>query len=59
MAVPAPSPVHRLQADLLQRTALHEPEAEPLYPGWLRIGFPLASSVLLWALILWGAARLA
>jgi len=58
-AVPAPSPVHQLQAGLAQLTAPPEPEAEPLFPGWFRLGFPLVSSVLLWAAILWGASRLA
>ena len=53
-AVPAPSPVHRLQAGLAQLTT---PEATPvagLYPGWFRLTFPLATSAILWAAILWG-----
>ena len=59
LAVPAPSPVHQLQAGLAQLTAPAEPATEPLYPGWLRLAFPLASSALLWAALLWGASRLA
>ena len=59
LAVPAPSPVHQLQAGLAQFAAPPGPAAEPLYPGWLRIAFPLASSALLWAALLWGASRLA
>jgi hypothetical protein len=59
LAVPAASPVHRLQAELVQFTRQVEPAAEPLYPGWFRLGFPVASSVLLWAAILWGLSRLA
>jgi hypothetical protein len=51
--------VHQLQAGLAQLTAPPWPAADPLYPGWLRIAFPLASSALLWAALLWGASRLA
>jgi len=58
LAVPAPSPVHQLQAGLVQLTIPGAPETEPLYPGWFRLGFPLAASALLWAGILWGASRL-
>lgn len=58
LAVPAPSPVHQLQAELLQRTALAEVEAEAPYAGWFRLAFPLASSALLWAGILWGVGNL-
>lgn len=58
LAVPAPSPVHQLQAELAQLTHTPEAEAEQLYPGWFRLAFPLASSLLLWAAILWGASLL-
>lgn len=57
-AVPAPSPVHQLQAELVQLTTPADPVAEPLYPGWFRVAFPLVSSALLWAAILWGASLL-
>jgi hypothetical protein len=61
-AAPSPSPVHRLQAELAQLT---EPVLAPgevgaeglgegLYPGWFRLAFPLVSSAMLWAAILWG-----
>lgn len=63
LAVPAPSPVHRLQAELAQLTTPPETvaglAAEVAYPGWFRICFPLASSLLLWAAILWGVSRIA
>jgi len=59
LAIPAPSPVHQLQAELAQLTLPPDPAPEPGYPGWFRLGFPLACSVLLWAAILWGASRLA
>lgn len=59
LAVPAPSPVHQLQAELAQLTLPPDRVPEPGYPGWFRLGFPLASSVLLWAVILWGVSRLA
>ncbi len=58
LAVPAPSPVHQLQAELVQLTIPPNTDAEPRYPGWFRLAFPLASSALLWAAILWGARRL-
>ena len=58
LAVPAPSPVHQLQAELIQRTAPDETVAEPLYPGWLRVAFPVGSSLVLWAAIVWGVSRL-
>ncbi|WP_421848370.1 hypothetical protein [Novosphingobium sp.] len=58
LAVPAPSPVHQLQAELAQLTAPPDPDAEQLYPGWFRLAFPLVSSALLWAAILWGASHL-
>lgn len=57
LAVPAPSPVHQLQAELVQLTAPAEADAIQLYPGWFRLAFPLASSLVLWAMILWGASR--
>jgi hypothetical protein len=59
LAAPAASPVHRLQAELVQLTRQVEPSAEMLYPGWFRLGFPIISSALLWAAILWGLSRLA
>ena len=63
LAVPAPSPVHRLQAELAQLTTPPEAvaglAAEVAYPGWFRICFPLASSLLLWAAILWGVSGIA
>jgi hypothetical protein len=55
LAVPAPSPVHRLQADLAQLTTVGDVRADDTYPGWLRLGFPLAASLLLWAAILRGS----
>ena len=57
LAIPAPSPVHKLQAELVHMTTPAAAEAEPLYPGWFRLGFPLGASALLWAGILWGAGR--
>ncbi|GEN99796.1 hypothetical protein NSE01_16290 [Novosphingobium sediminis] len=59
LAVPAASPVHQLQAELLQLTQPEEPQAEELYPGWFRLAFPIASSAFLWAAILWGASHFA
>ncbi len=59
LAFPARSPVHKLQAELLQLTMPEESPTEELYPGWFRLAFPIASSALLWAAILWGASRLA
>lgn len=58
LAVPAPSPVHQLQAELVQLTTPPDAETEQLYPGWFRLAFPLGSSLLLWAAILWGVAQL-
>lgn len=58
LAVPARSPVHQLQAELAQLTLSPEADAEQLYPGWFRLAFPLASSLILWAVILWGASLL-
>lgn len=57
LAFPARSPVHKLQAELLKLTTPEQVPDEELYPGWFRLGFPLASSALLWAAILWGASR--
>ncbi|MFM9936646.1 MAG: hypothetical protein ACKVOL_10675 [Novosphingobium sp.] len=54
LAVPAPSPVHRLQDSLAQLIMPEEVPADVLYPGWFRLAFPIASSLLLWAGILWG-----
>jgi hypothetical protein len=54
LAVPAPSPVHRLQAGLAQLTTPGEAVAEGLYPGWFRLTFPMVTSALLWGAILWG-----
>lgn len=53
---PVYSPVHRLQSELAvfeqrERDADH-------YPGWFRVSFPIASSAVLWAAILWGAGLL-
>lgn len=59
LAVPAPSPVHRLQADLAQLTTPEAEIADRLYPGWFRLIFPLSASVMLWAVILWGFAAFA
>jgi hypothetical protein len=58
LAVPTPSPVHRLQAGLAQLTTSEEVPQEQLYPGWFRLIFPLAASLMLWAAILWGIGRL-
>ncbi|MEI6643558.1 MAG: hypothetical protein WCL10_16100 [Novosphingobium sp.] len=57
LAVPAPSPVHQLQAGLAQLTTPPEPLTDELYPGWMRVAFPVASSALLWAAIVWGVSR--
>ncbi len=55
--------MHRLQAELAQLTTPPEAvaglAAEVAYPGWFRICFPLASSLLLWAAILWGVSGIA
>jgi len=59
LAVPARSPVHQMQAELLQLTLPEHVEAEDLYPGWFRLAFPITSSALLWAAIIWGASRFA
>lgn len=59
LAVPTPSPVHRLQAGLAQLTTSEEARAEGLYPGWFRLVFPLAASTMLWAAILWGVGAFA
>ncbi|WP_054121099.1 hypothetical protein [Novosphingobium sp. AAP93] len=59
LAVPARSPVHQLQAELLQLTVPEHIVPEDLYPGWFRLAFPIASSALLWAAIIWGASRFA
>ena len=58
-AVPAPSPVHRLQADLAQLTTPEAETGDQLYPGWFRLIFPLSVSAMLWAVILWGVAAFA
>lgn len=59
LAVPTPSPVHRLQAGLAQLTTSEEVLRDRLYPGWFRLIFPLAASATLWAAIVWGFAQLA
>lgn len=59
LAVPTPSPVHRLQANLAQFTTAEEVSRDRLYPGWFRLIFPLAASATLWAAIVWGIAWLA
>ena len=53
---PVYSPVHRLQSEL----AVFERRArdEDHYPGWFRMGLPIASSAALWAAILWGVGLL-
>ncbi len=61
LAIPAPSPVHRMQAELAQLAApapagTDLPE-EAVYPGWFRVCFPLAASALLWTAIAWGISR--
>ena len=54
---PVASPVHRLQSDLLAVGAIRE-EAQSLYPGWFRLGFPVAASSVLWAIIAWSCGWL-
>lgn len=44
------SPVHGLQAGLAVFEGVVEPAAEARYPGWFRLGFPIAASAVLWAL---------
>ena len=47
------SPVHRMHENLWS-FAESAPEARPgLYPGWLRLTFPLAASGGLWCGIFW------
>lgn len=49
---PVHSPVHRLQSEL---AVFEAPERQAHhYPGWFRLAFPVASSAVLWAAILWG-----
>lgn len=59
LAVPARSPVHQLQTELLQLTLPEHIAPEDIYPGWFRLAFLIASSVLVWAAIIWGASRFA
>jgi hypothetical protein len=59
LAVPTPSPVHRLQAGLAQLTTAEAVSQDRLYAGWFRVTFPLVASAALWAAILWGFAQLA
>lgn len=47
------SPVHRLRSGLAVLEDLEFEARADRYPGWFRIGFPLTSSALLWAAILW------
>lgn len=52
------SPVHRMHANLWT-FADDPPQAEgPLYPGWLRLAFPLIASGLLWVMIFWALGYL-
>lgn len=65
-AVPTPSPVHRLQAELAEfaaPTAVPDPDlgqavAVALYPGWFRVAFPIAASGALWAAIVMAVGAL-
>lgn len=43
-----PSPVHRMQAGLVAEPCQTHAANDDLYPGWFRIAFPVAASVLLW-----------
>jgi hypothetical protein len=43
-----------LQAELARLTMPEAAPVEQLYPGWFRLGFPIAASGALWAAILWG-----
>ncbi len=42
------SPVHRLQSELSVFASGAELPAGDRYPGWFRLGFPVAASGLLW-----------
>jgi hypothetical protein len=53
------SPVHGLQAGLSVFEAAVEAPAEPRYPGWFRLGFPVVISGALWAAILWAVGVIA
>lgn len=52
------SPVHHLQSGLSVFEDLEHPLADDRYPGWFRLGFPLAASAALWGAILWGVGLL-
>lgn len=61
--IPVTSPVHRLQHEL---SILEQGEVQShalatgvqLYPGWFRVAFPVGTSALLWAAIIWGIQAL-
>ncbi len=46
------SPVHRLQSELSAFAVAGEMPVPDRYPGWFRLGFPIAASGVLWFLIL-------
>ena len=46
------SPVHRYQSELSAFAATGEVPTDDRYPGWFRLGFPVAASGLLWFTIL-------
>ena len=46
------SPVHRLQSDLSAFVGAGQEPVVERYPGWFRLGFPIAASSLLWIVIL-------
>lgn len=46
------SPVHRLQSELSAFAAAGEVPVPDRYPGWFRLGFPIAASGVLWFMIL-------
>jgi hypothetical protein len=52
------SPVHRMQQNLWA-FADDPPQPEvQLYPGWLRLAFPLIASGALWVMIFWALGYL-
>lgn len=48
-----PSPVHRMQEDLWSFADTAPEPPSDAYPGWVRLGFPLAASGVLWLGIYW------
>ncbi|MCW1381363.1 hypothetical protein OLX02_00865 [Novosphingobium sp. KCTC 2891] len=50
---PVSSPVHRLQSELSVFEARAAGRTDGHYPGWFRLGFPMAGSAALWGAILW------